>query len=321
MPDPAGTAQAEKEVKVAITGGSGFVGAALAELLAREGHQPVKLSRRNGGDVCDPGALKQAFAGCDAVVHAAGINREIGRQTYRRVHVQGTRNVIEAAKAVGAQRLVLVSFLRARPNCGSGYHESKFAAEQWVRNSGLPFVIFKPGVIYGRGDHMLDHLKRAFLTFPLFAFVGMRDQLVAPLHGRDMARLLQAALTESRLTNKTIALVGPERLTLREAVLRVAKVVGRRPLSFRMPVWFHRLFAMAAESLMRVPVVASAQVQILSEGVVEPAGECDPLPPDLLPKQAFSEDAIRDGLPEAGRYGLADLRCCRSRGGFADGFS
>ncbi|MCB9894826.1 MAG: NAD-dependent epimerase/dehydratase family protein [Planctomycetes bacterium] len=308
-------------MRVAITGGNGFVGAALAELLEAHGHEAVKLSRRNGGDVCDAAALRRKLRGCDAVVHAAGINREVGDQAYTRVHVQGARNVVEAARANGLKRVVLVSFLRARPDCGSGYHESKYEAEQIVRESGLPFVIFKPGVIYGRGDHMLDHLKRAFLTFPVFAFVGMRDQQVAPLHVSDMARLLFSALTDDRLLGRTFAALGPETLTLREAVLRVAKVVGRRPLAFRMPVWFHRLFAIFAEAAMRVPVVSRAQVRILSEGVVEPSGECDPLPADLLPTVSFDEDVIRHGLPDAGRYRLSDLRCCRLRGGFAGGFS
>ena len=98
-------------------------------------------------------------------------------------------------------------------------------------------------------------------------------------------------------------------LSLPEAVMRVAKVVGRKPITFRMPIWFHRLFAFGAELVMRVPVVAAAQVRILSEGVVEPAGPCESLPEDLLPRVPFSEENIREGLPEAGRYALRDLRC------------
>ncbi len=66
----------------------------------------------------DEGALTRPF-GCEAVAHCAGINREIGSQTYDRVHVEGTANVVRAATAAGAARLVLLSFLRARPDCGS----------------------------------------------------------------------------------------------------------------------------------------------------------------------------------------------------------
>ena len=78
----------------------------------------------------------------------------------------------EAAKAAGVKQIILLSFLRARPNCGSPYHESKWEAEEIVRKSGLDYTIFKSGVIYGKGDHMLDHLSHAFHTFPFFAFIG-----------------------------------------------------------------------------------------------------------------------------------------------------
>jgi len=116
--------------RIAITGGTGFVGRHFAELLRARGHHAIVLSRRTGGDVGDVDALTKAFASCDAVAHLAGINRELGDQTYRRVHVDGTRNVVEAARRAGLARIALLSFLRARPDCGSAYHESKSAAEE-----------------------------------------------------------------------------------------------------------------------------------------------------------------------------------------------
>src|SRR5689334_14066137 len=146
------------KMKLAITGGTGFVGRHVAEQLKRSRHEVVIIGRRSGVDVDDQAPLEKAFAGCDGVAHCAGINREIGEQTYEKVHVQGTRNVVEAARRAGVKKIVLMSFLRARPNCSSGYHESKYAAEEIVRQSGMDYTILKCGVIYGRGDHMLDHL-------------------------------------------------------------------------------------------------------------------------------------------------------------------
>jgi NADH dehydrogenase len=63
---------------------------------------------------------------------------------------------------------------------------------------------------------------------------------------------------------------------------------------------------------MKIPLVAKAQVRILSEGVTEPAQACDPLPIDLMPSRKFTEEQIRKGLPTPGPFGLADLRCCFS---------
>jgi len=313
-------------VNIAITGGTGFVGRHVARALVVEGHELVLVSR--GEDWTDPdirqlprtrfdfgglddvAKLAQTFAGCEAVVHCAGINRELGDQTYRRVHIEGTRHVIEAARQVGARKIVLISFLRARAACGSAYHESKWAAEELMRGSGLDYTVLKCGVIYGRGDHMLDHLSHAFYTFPLFAFVGFKDKPIRPNAVEDVARIVKAVVLENALTRQTVAVVGPEQLTLREAVRRVALVVGRRPLMFPMPVWFHYVLGWVVQRLMTVPLVSVAQVRMLAEGLAESALPCDPMPLELAPKITFSDKQIRKGLPAPGSFCLKDLRCC-----------
>src|SRR5688572_26771008 len=197
-------------MRISITGGTGFVGAQLARELVRDGQQVVLIARgrdrrdsevrRLGGvtleftGLDDPERLERAFRGSEAVAHCAGINREIGGQTFRRVHLEGTRNVIEAARRAGARRIAMLSFLRARPGSGSGYHESKWQAEELVRDSGLDYTVLKAGVIYGRGDHMLDHLSHAFHTFPVFGLVGFRDGRIRPMAVGDVTAILRAAL-------------------------------------------------------------------------------------------------------------------------------
>src|SRR5258706_234163 len=83
---------------------------------------------------------------------------------------------------------------------------------------GLDYTIFKAGMIYGRGDHMLDHLSHIFYTLPIFAMVGYKVQSAAPLAIADFVRMMEAALLEGRLSGQTVAVVGPERLTLEQAV-------------------------------------------------------------------------------------------------------
>ncbi len=316
-------------MRIAITGGTGFVGGHLARVLSAAGHEVVLIARGRdrrdaaileltgarffASDLSDPKLLAQAFAGCGAVAHCAGINRELGEQTYERVHVRGTRHVVEAARRAGVGKIVLLSFLRARPNCGSPYHESKWAAEEIVRNCGVDHAIFKAGVIYGRGDHMLDHLSHAVHTFPVFALVGFEDQPIRPLAIEDLARVLVAALVEDRLSRKTVAITGPEEMPLSEAVRRVADVAGKRPLFFRLPIVAHCALAWIAERVMKVPLVSLAQLRILSEGIVEPAMPCDLLPNDLRPRLAFTAEQIRRGLPPPGAFGWKDLRWCANR--------
>jgi len=297
--------------RIAVTGATGFVGRHLTARLEAAGHEVVALSRRTGFDLVSPDvpALERALAGCDAVVHCAGINRELGGQTYDAVHVRGTRALVEAARATGVAHISVLSFLRARPDGPTAYHRTKWAAEAIVRDSGIPYSILKAGVIHGRGDHMLDHLSHALYSFPVFGLVGMRDRPVRPVAVDDVARILEAAATgDVRLRNRTIAVLGPEGLSLGDAVRRVAGTIGRRPVYVRLPVAAHLALAHACEAVMRVPLIAIAQVHILAEGVVEAAPPADDPPADLVPRTPFTTDVIRAGLPDPGPFGCRDLR-------------
>ncbi|MDQ3641862.1 MAG: NAD(P)H-binding protein [Actinomycetota bacterium] len=199
-------------MRIAVTGGTGFVGGHLAEALSRSGHEAVVVSRgidsrpwaqqvlRLPGvtlvptSIQDQQGLARALAGCDGVAHCAGINREIGTQTYDAVLVRGTANVVQTAEEAGARRLALLSFLRVRPQCGSPYHESKWAAEELVRASSLERTILKPGMMFGRGDHMLDHLSHALHTFPVSSASGLVgcDRWLSEMPSRSLRRRLWA---------------------------------------------------------------------------------------------------------------------------------
>jgi uncharacterized protein YbjT (DUF2867 family) len=315
-------------MRVAITGGTGFVGGHLAAHLCRQGHQVVLVARgvdqrpwarevlrlprttlvRAG--IGDADGLARAFAGCQAVAHCAGINRQLGRQTYQAVHVRGTANVVRAAEQAGVRRLALLSFLRARPGCGSAYHESKWAAEELVRASDLEWTVLKPGMIYGRGDHMLDHLSHALHTFPVFVRLGRGR--VRPLAVQDVVRVLEAALIDGRLPRRTVALVGPTELALEDAVGLVGQVLGKHPPMVRLPTGtLLYVLAWLTERVMTIPALSVAQARILTEQVVEPTLAPDHLPPGLVPSTPYDEHSIRAGLPDPGPFGLADLRCWR----------
>ncbi len=301
-------------MRIAVTGGTGFIGRHVSRAMVDAGHTVVVIAR--GADHRDtairslPGVtfvscstddesgLATAFAGCEGVAHCAGINRERGPQTYQRVHVDGTRTVVQAARAAGVRRLALVSFLRARPDCGSAYHESKWAAEELVRGSGLQFTVLKEGITYGRGDHMLDHLSHTVRLLPLFASVGVRERPLRPVAVADTVAVLRAALVDGRLANQTVAVTGPEAIPLSEVVRRVAHALGRRVLIVPAPVFTHYALAWTLERLFRTPLVSLAQVRMLAEGISEPLPPCDPLPNELTPRTRLTLETIRAGLPQ-----------------------
>lgn len=176
-----------------------------------------------------------------------------------------------------------------------------------VRSSGLDYTVLKAGMIYGHGDHLVDHLSHTVQTVPVFASVGLREKTISPIPVAELVDVLVGAL-EGRLSRRTVAVRGGEALLLSEAVRRVASVVGRPVRVFPAPVWAHRVLAQVTEWTMRVPLVAKAQVRMLAEGVTEatqPAGE---LPDDLAPKGWFDEEHIRAALPPRGGFTARDLR-------------
>jgi NADH dehydrogenase len=172
----------------------------------------------------------------------------------------------------------------------------------------LEWTVLKPGMIYGHGDHMLEHLSRAMHTFP--ALVRLGSMRVRPLAVGDVVRVLDAALVHRRLARRTVPLVGPTELALNDAVELIAQAIGKHPPMLRLPVArFLPQLAWLAERLMTTPALSIAQARILSEEVVEPALAPDSLPADLVPTTTFDMHSIRAGLPEPRPFGRADLRC------------
>src|SRR5439155_4335560 len=119
--------------------------------------------------------------------------------------------------------------------------------------SGIDHTILKSGVIYGRGDHLLDHVSRALYTFPVFPLVGLRPTQLRPVYVGDVVRLARSALTDPRLSRRTVAVLGPEELAAGDAIRRIAAAVGREVPVVPAPVWVHRILAWIFERTMTIP--------------------------------------------------------------------
>lgn len=185
---------------VAITGASGFVGAALARHLASQGWRlrvlvrpgsQDRLPRLDGaqlitGSLGDANALRQLLDGAQALVHCAGAVRGLTRADFDRVNVEGVQALLDATGAT--QRVVHISSLAARHPGLSHYAASKLAGEQRV-SAQLPpqrWVVLRPPAIYGPGDRelrpLLDRMMRGLALLP-----GPPDARFSLLHVRDLA--------------------------------------------------------------------------------------------------------------------------------------
>lgn len=299
-------------MKIAITGGTGFIGRHLVRDLVSRGHEVIAIARgqytRNAQpvegatfvalDANDTDKLTQAFEGCDAVVHCAGTSVEDGKQTFYRLHVEGTRSAVTAAERAHVKKFILVSYLSVRPNIKSQYHTTKWQGEEIVRSSKLNFTILKAGLVYGQGDHLLNNLSNLFRKMPIFAAVGLREKSVRLVAVEDLVDVIRASLDENRFSRQTVAVLGPEEFPFSQAARRIAKAMGKPSLIvLPFPVFFHRILAFISERFMPKPLITKSQVQMLADGISKPTLESVPLPEELQPKTRFTEEQIRKGLP------------------------
>jgi len=300
-------------MKIAITGGTGFIGRHLARDLVERGHQVVLIARglyTRGeqihadqnltfvrADVTDTSVLSHAFAGCTAVVQCAGTSQDRS-QTFRHVHVEGARCAVTAAQQAGVKKFVLVSYLHSRPDIRSDYHGTKWEGEEIVRRSGLDHTILKAGLVYGPGDHLLNNLGHLLRRLPVFATVGIRERTVRLVAVEDLLTVIRAALTDDRLSNRTVAVVGPEEFPFSSAARRIAKAMGKPfLLVLPFPVFAQRLLAWVSARMPR-PFISASQVQMLADGISVPLPDSEMLPADLAPTTRFTEEQILKGLPE-----------------------
>lgn len=183
---------------VAVTGASGFVGTPLTQALRDAGWTVRAVVRSTDAlvrlramgyegalaDIRDRPSLERALAGCAAAVHLVAILRESDRATYDSVNRQGSANVAAAARAVGVDRLVLLSALGAGPS-STQYLRSKWAGEEEVRRSGIRHVIFRPSFIIGPNGgaaRQFADVVRYGPWYPLQLMLG-GDRLFAALGG------------------------------------------------------------------------------------------------------------------------------------------
>jgi len=240
------------KLNLLLTGGTGFVGWEILAQLRRAGHS-IRLLARNPasprarqaasqdrvevhpGDVTDAASLTDACEGVAAVIHLVGIISQNGRSTFENIHTQGTRNLIAAAQGVGARRFLLMSALGTRPDAVSRYHQTKWAAEQSARASGLDYTIFRPSLIYGPRDHFVNLFATLTRFLPIVPLLGRADARFQPVAVEAVASAFVRALVTPAAIGKSYDLCGPDALTLGEILDSILEVTRRKRFKLRLP--------------------------------------------------------------------------------------
>jgi NADH dehydrogenase len=224
-------------------------------------------------DVYDPEVLAALMAGQDAVISLVGILKGGEGNPYgkgfARAHVDLPRKIAAAAKAAGVRRVLHVSALKAAVDAPSGYLRSKASGEGVLINAGLDLTLFRPSVIFGRGDSFLSLFARLARIAPLIPLAGAEARF-QPVWVEDVAAAVADSLQRSESIGASYELCGPRQYSLRELVSYAAAVAGHPRLVVGLPDAVAWLQAWAMEFIPNAPLardnLRSMRVASVCEG-------------------------------------------------------
>ncbi len=276
---------------VAVFGGTGFIGRHVTRELIERGHTPVLLVRPGSeekitfdgktrtvtGTIADRHAVERTLEGTGAVVYAIGIIRQDRARgiTYEALHVDGVGTTVNSCLEQGVKRLLLVSANGVGPS-GTVYEGSKFRGEEIVRSSGLDWTILRPSVVFGdpRGAmELASQLKRDMVSIPAPLPLFHRGILpwrgpsfkLAPVHVRDLARIIATAIETGELTGRTAGVCGPDELDWETVARTVAEASGKRKSGVPVPLWAVKAAAALLDRFRFFPVTRE-QLEMLGGG-------------------------------------------------------
>ncbi len=270
---------------VTVFGGSGFVGRNLVQRLAEDGWM-VRVAVRDteaalflkvlggagqivpiGADVTDRATVDAAVRDADAVINLVGILYERGRRTFQRIHVDGARNVAEAAKAAGAGRFVQMSAIGANAGSPAAYARSKAAGERAAMDAFTGASAVRPSVVFGPEDDFFNRFAKLAQILPA---LPVFDTSFQPVYVADVAEAIVRILDNPKAAGHIYELGGPRVISFREVMELVMSETGRRRLLFPMPLWAASVEALFLEML-PVPPLTRDQVKLLGiPNVVRP---------------------------------------------------
>ena len=278
-------------MKVALFGGTGFVGTYITEELLNNNHDPVLLVRPgsenkvylpdkchvNVGYITDFESIEQTINNTDAVIYNIGIIRQFPKKgiSFEAMHFEGARHCMEAAERLGVKRFILMSANGVKYN-GTLYQSTKFLAEQYLKNTELEWTIFRPSLIFGdpKGkQEFCSQLRDDMLSLPLPAplfFEGLIPWTagqfeMSPIHIKDVAVFFVKALNIGKTIGEIYELGGPKSYTWMELIDLISAASGKKKWKIPAPVTPIKLAASIFERFPFFPITKE-QLTMLLEG-------------------------------------------------------
>jgi len=277
---------------VAVAGGSGFIGRAIIRrLAAAQGWSirglsrfPERARKRLSlpgvefvkAEVTDPSSLAPALKDASALVNAVQfegypIEDPARGLTFERVDYRGTLALLDAAKAARTERFIYISGVSADEASSHPGFRAKGMAERAIRESGLDYTIFRPSLVYGPEDKVINNIAKALRFVPVFAVPGTGKQKLQPVLVDDLAACVELALG-GKGRKETYDVGGPDAMTFDELVRIVMQVTGRQRPIVHVPEGLMRLAGAVMEKLPKPVLSRDAVTFVTADSVcnIEP---------------------------------------------------
>ena len=284
---------------VLVIGGSGFLGQAVCNQLAKAGHSVTVPTRRydkakhlltlptchiKEANIHDRATLGKLVAGHDAVVNLLGVlHSKQGKpygQGFRVNHVEFPKVLCAAMSKHGVKRIVHISALGVgvQNPAPSMYLRSKTDGEAIVKDSGLSWTILRPSVVFGREDNFLNTFASLATIAPFIPLAGA-DSRFQPVSVSDVAKAVMVCIEEQgkETQHNTYDLVGTEIFTLKELVQLSARAVGKNPPVFGIPDAAAKIQAFLMELAPGEPLMSRDNVDSMKIDNVRTSGRPFPL--------------------------------------------
>ena len=263
---------------VLVTGATGFLGRRVVTKLLEHNYPVRCLVHSPGrerifppeavdvyyGDIADANALTSACRGVQQIVHLVAVIRERGSRSFDAVNRAGVANLVAAAQAAGGgQHFIQVSAVGAANDPTYRYLFSKWQGERAVADSGLPYTILRPSLIFGAGDEFLNSLAALVRLFPLVPVAASGRNRLQPIHVDDVAQCIALTLGRQDLRGRAVDIGGPEQISYNDIVRTVARAMGKRRGRLHIPLWLMRLNVAAMQVVMRHPPLTTEMLKML----------------------------------------------------------
>lgn len=262
-------------MRVIVAGGTGLMGEAIVRALRTAGHQVTVLSRSGAprtpdpsltyvsGDVTRPNTLEGKLAGFDALVDAvqfpnSPIENPRKGYTFERFDLNGTRALVDAAKAQGRPHYIGLSGVGAAEDAEYHWLRYKWQEEQHIKDSGLPYTIFRPSWAYGPDDVSLNRFLGFARFLPFVPVIGDGKIRLNPVFVDDVGTHVAAALSTPGARDRLFEIGGPEVLTMDEIIRTALRVSGKRRFLLHQPKSLMKLVAGVAQHFPGRPLTPDA---------------------------------------------------------------